>query len=138
MPVLLFVLKKGGATLEDKKELVLELGRAKAEIKQLRKDTAEYEIDINKLTDESDTDLETIQNLKRDKQEAEGHPALIDDKGYAVLVTLDHSGATNIYRACYACEYEALTQGSSFDGHPAWGPVWWQPDVPSSLEWLRQ
>ena len=71
-------------------------------------------------------------------QEPEGHPTPIDDMGYAVLVTLDHSGATNIYRTCYACEYEALTQGSGFDGHPAWGPAWWQPDVSSSLEWLRR
>jgi hypothetical protein len=73
-----------------------------------------------------------------DNQEPEGHPTPIDDAGYAVLVTLNHSGATNIYRTGYVSEYEALTQGSSFDGHPAWGPVWWQPDVPSSLEWLRQ
>ena len=70
--------------------------------------------------------------------ESEGHPTWVDDGGHAVLLTLERDEATNIYRADTVPEYEALTRGTGFDGHPAWGPVWWVPDVSFSREWLEQ
>lgn len=72
------------------------------------------------------------------QRETEGHPAWIDDGGYGALVTLERNGVTDIFRTCSVCEYQALTEGQGFNGHPAWGPAWWRPDVPSSLEWLRE
>ena len=27
---------------------------------------------------------------------------------------------------------------AGFDGHPAWGPVWWRPDISASLAWLEE
>lgn len=80
----------------------------------------------------------SIPTVLTDGPEPEGHPTWIDDQGYAALLTLEQKGVTNIYRACYACGYVALTQGQSFDGHPAWGPVWWSPDISASRRWLEQ
>ena len=68
----------------------------------------------------------------------EGHPAWIDDQGYAALVTVERGGVTNIHRACSVCDDQALTHGVGFDGQPAWGPVWWLPDITASREWLEQ
>jgi Tol biopolymer transport system component len=76
-------------------------------------------------------------HLLRDAKQTDGHPSWVDDASYAVLVAIERKGVSHIYRTCYSCEDEVLAPSSAFDGHPAWGPVWWLPDASASVEWLK-
>jgi hypothetical protein len=72
--------------------------------------------------------------------EPEGHPSWVDDAGVhggGLLVSIERNGATNIFKADYPDRYIAMTNGSSFDGHPAWGPAWWRPDSQLSRAQLK-
>ncbi len=55
------------------------------------------------------------------------HPAWVDEKNPAVLITRGSDAESDIYRLVYAAEDIPLTAAPGFNGHPAWGPVWWNP-----------
>ncbi len=66
----------------------------------------------------------------------EGHPCWTGE--YYILVAAERDGVSNIYRAIYPAEYEPLAPSPYFDGHPAWGPVWWMPEAAEGREWLME
>lgn len=63
----------------------------------------------------------------------ESHPAWVDDQGFAILAVLEGEAGANIYRLMYAADPQPLTTSPGFNGHPAWGPVWWDPPGIESL-----
>ncbi len=68
----------------------------------------------------------------------EAHPSWVDvEGGYAILVAAERDGVSNVYRVT-ASGYTPLSPTSDFDGHPAWGPVWWRPEAAASREGLAR
>lgn len=57
----------------------------------------------------------------------ESHPAL-SATGSHLYVTREENGVTDIYRVENG-QYTRLTAGDGFNGHPAGGPVWWEPEL---------
>ncbi len=44
-----------------------------------------------------------------------------------IFIVKEEQGAAHIYKATDK-GYSRLTDSGSFNGHPAGGPVWWDPD----------
>ena len=67
----------------------------------------------------------------------EAHPAALPGEYYAILVSAERDGTTNIYRAGFS-GYTPLAPSPDFDGHPAGGATGWEPDTAGSLAWLQE
>lgn len=58
--------------------------------------------------------------------EVEAHPSWF--RQYTLLVAVGQDEKSDIYALTPFSSPEALTDSPGFDGQPAGGPVWWQPD----------
>lgn len=66
---------------------------------------------------------------------SEGHPSPLGWE--RMLVSVEENGATKIYQIGRYSEPVLLTgSAGGFNGQPAAGPVWWQPDPVASRAWL--
>ncbi len=71
---------------------------------------------------------------------AEGHPSPFNSSlglEPGLLISLETEGNSDIYLATPYSSRQ-LTTAPGFEGQPAGGPVWWQPDPAASLEWLSK
>jgi hypothetical protein len=65
----------------------------------------------------------------------EGHPSPFSQGG--ALVSVEENGETHIYRVDPYSQPVLLTGAvAGFNGQPAAGPPWWQPDPEASRAWL--
>jgi hypothetical protein len=67
----------------------------------------------------------------------EAHPAVLPGEYYAILVSSERGGTTDIYQGGFS-GYAPLSPSPGFDGHPAGGAVAWRPDTAASLAWLLE
>jgi hypothetical protein len=69
------------------------------------------------------------------QDQVEGHPSPVNWE--TVLVSMAENGETGIYQIRPYYEPALLTgPEGDFNGQPAAGPVWWQPNPEASREWL--
>ena len=66
----------------------------------------------------------------------EAHPATLPGEPYAILVSVEREGISDVYRASLS-GYTPLAPSPGFDGQPAAEASGWEPDTTASLAWLQ-
>jgi hypothetical protein len=67
----------------------------------------------------------------------EAHPATLPGESYAILVSVERDGTSDVYRAGLS-GYTPLAPSPGFDGQPAAEASGWEPDTAASLAWLQE
>lgn len=66
--------------------------------------------------------------------QVQAHPSWFE--GTTLLAAVGEAGGSDIYNLTPWGPAQALIVSPGFDGQPAGGPVWWQPDEANSFAWL--
>lgn len=67
--------------------------------------------------------------------QAQAHPSWFQD---TLLVTMGEAEESDIYKLTSYGSPQAVTSSPGFDGQPAGGPVWWQPNQADGMAWLTE
>jgi hypothetical protein len=74
--------------------------------------------------------------LRTEIEQPVAHPAALPGESFALLVSSEQDGVSNVYRADLS-GFTPLASSPTFDGQPAAGATGWEPDPEASLLWLQ-